>query len=145
MQKHTKTTVFILLLLLLPGFFLCKNSNSGIPDVYVNLEIDLNNPDFYSLQGVGNYVYITGGVNGIIIYRKSFDEFMAYERTCPYDPETGVVDVDAARHTAVDSVGCGSEFSLLIDGAVTDGPSGFPLRFYHTIYNSQTNVLLITN
>ena len=145
MQKHTKTTVFILFLLLLPGFFLCKDNDDAIPDVYVDIEIDLNNPDFYLLQAVGNYVYITGGVNGIIVYRKSFDEFMAYERTCPYDPKTGIVDVVADRHVAVDSLGCGSEFSLLIDGAVTKGPAGLPLKFYQTVYNNQTSILRIMN
>ncbi|MEA2043470.1 MAG: hypothetical protein U9N85_13095 [Bacteroidota bacterium] len=146
MQNHNIRTVFLTILLLQLSFFSCKNNNNNpIPDVFVDIEIDLNNPDFYSLQAVGNYEYITGGVNGIILYRKSFDEFMAFERTCPHDPEIGIVTVDAERHTAVDSIACGSEFSLLIDGAVTKGPSGFPLKFYKVVYNNQLQVLRITN
>jgi nitrite reductase/ring-hydroxylating ferredoxin subunit len=123
----------------------CDKNHSQIPNVYVDIYIDLTDPLYSDIQLPGKYVYVTGGVNGIIIYRSSSDEFNAFERTCPFDPDCGKVYVDEANYTAVDSVCCGSEFSLLIDGAVTQGPSLYPLKLYACTYDLNSNMLHITN
>jgi nitrite reductase/ring-hydroxylating ferredoxin subunit len=145
MQNLTQKFISLLIIVIVSLTYSCKNKNDAIPDVYVNIEIDLNNPDFYPLQSVGNYVYVTGGVKGIIVYRKSFDEFIALERTCPHDPDIGRVFVNESTHSAIDTIGCGSEFSLLVDGMVTEGPSKFPLKLYHAVYYENMNILQITN
>jgi nitrite reductase/ring-hydroxylating ferredoxin subunit len=123
----------------------CDKEHNQIPNVFVDIEIDLTDPLYSDLQLPGNYVYITGGVNGIIVYRSTSNEFDAYERTCPHDPDCGIVYVDRENYTAVDTVCCGSEFSLLIDGAVTQGPSKFPLKTYTCIYDINSNILRIKN
>jgi hypothetical protein len=123
----------------------CDKNKSQIPNVYVDIYIDLTDPLYSDLQVPGNFVYITGGVNGIILYRSSMDEFNAFERTCPYDPDCGKVTVDESSYTAIDTVCCGSEFTLLNDGMVTQGPSQFPLKSYYCSYDLNSNILHITN
>lgn len=145
MQNSVKKILSLLLIVFLSSNYSCKNKNDAIPDVYVNIEINLNNPDYFPLQQVGNHVYITGGVKGIIVYRKSYDEFIALERTCPHDPDIGRVFVDEDNHAAEDTIGCGSRFSLLVDGMVTEGPSKFPLKLYHTVYYENMQLLQISN
>lgn len=141
----TNLTIFLSVLLSITFIFSCKETQDTIPTVYVDIQIDLTDPQYYELNTIGSYVYITGGVNGIILYRLSADEFKAYERTCPYDPECGKVFVDDYNFLAIDTICCGSEFSLMIDGAVTEGPSLLPLRNYTAIYNQNLQMLRITN
>jgi len=142
---NIKTWFYFVLLLNILLFTACDENKNPIPNVYVDIYIDLTDPLYYDLQSVGGYVYITGGVNGILIYRSSSDDFNAYERTCPYDPDCGRVTVDDASLNAVDTVCCKSEFSLLLDGAVSQGPAKFPLKFYTCIYNRNAQILHIKN
>jgi hypothetical protein len=141
---QTKQWIFVVLAIILPVLS-CDKNHSQIPNVYVDIYIDLTDPLYSDIQLPGNYVYVTGGVNGIIVYRNSTDEFSAYERTCPYDPDCGKVYVDMDNFTAADTVCCGSEFSLLIDGAKTQGPSVYPLKSYQCSYDLNSNMLHITN
>ncbi len=143
--SNLKTPFYYILLFSLLLFSTCDKNNNPIPNVYVDIPIDLTDPLYYDLQSVGGYVYITGGVNGILVYRISADEFKAYERTCPYDPDIGRISVDDSRLNAVDSVGCKSEFSLLLDGAVSKGPSQYPLKQYNCIYDRNAQYLRIKN
>ena len=131
--------------LMLSGFFSCEYEQPGIPNVSVSISINLNDPQYYELQTTGSFVYITGGVNGIIVYRKSQNEFLCYERTCPHDPECGKIYVDEDVFFAEDTVCCGSVFSLDIDGAVVSGESKFPLRMYSSTYSENLNRLNISN
>jgi nitrite reductase/ring-hydroxylating ferredoxin subunit len=126
-------------------FFSCGYEQPDIPAVPVDISLNLSDPQFYELKSAGNFVYITGGVSGIIVYRKSFDEFIAYERLCPHDPDCGRVFVDEDVFFAEDTVCCASQFSLDVDGAVVSGPSKFPLRMYQAVFYSNQNVLKIQN
>jgi len=55
------------------------------------------------------------------------------------------VFVDDYNFLAIDTLCCDSEFSLMIDGAVSEGPSLLPLRNYTAIYNQNLQMLRITN
>jgi hypothetical protein len=136
----------VILLLIVLGFFSCDNKQSNIPTVAVDIYLDLTDPLYSDLQLDGGYVYITGGVNGILIYRNTYDDFKAFERTCPHDPDCGRVSMDPITYAiAADTICCGSEFSMIQDGAVTQGPSKFPLKQYFCNFNSVSNILHITN
>ncbi len=141
-----KTPVFLFLVSFFLFFISCNESKNPIPvvpvDFYIHIDSD---PSFYNLQTIGGYVYVTGGVSGILIYRSSTDEFKAYERACPYDPDCGKIYVDEGSLNAVDSTCCKSEFSLLLDGAVSKGPAQFPLRQYQCIYDQNNQILHIKN
>ena len=78
MRKVISFVIVSLLMfsILLPG---CKKKEDEIDLVGVNIDVSLTDPSFVDLNAVGGWVYISGGVRGIIIYRKSLDEFVSYE------------------------------------------------------------------
>ena len=112
-----------------------KQSNNNVPLVTVDIYLYANSPSFINLSAVGGYVYITGGVRGILLYRKSSTEIMAYDRNCTYQSSTpcATVSVDATRIIATDTC-CHSKFSIY-DGSVTQGPAAAPLKAYQTTFD----------
>lgn len=124
--------------------FSCKKSTDQIDPANVDFYIYLTQPDFQSLNTVGNYAYVTGGVKGIIVYHKSIDEFAAYERSCPYDPNvsSAIVEVDSSGIGLID-YHCGSRYNIL-DGSIVNGPTSYPLRQYQCDYDG-VSILHIHN
>src|SRR6476620_12351928 len=116
-------------------FFLssCKDSNT-VPGTYVDTYIYLSEPSAVQLNAVGGWIYYPGGAKGLIIYRKSTNEFAAYDRQCTYDPNAScaLLKVQSSGVTVVDSC-CGSEFSLIY-GSVTKGPASQSMIQYRTSY-----------
>jgi len=113
-----------------------------IPNVLVNKQLNLTNIEFAKLRQVYGYVYLEGGVRGIIVIRVNTNSYVALERNCSYQPEDdcAVVEVDASGIFLKDPC-CGSQFDLT--GQVTGGPASYPLRKYATTL--QGNFLYITN
>jgi Rieske Fe-S protein len=120
-----------------------EEKKNEIPVVAVYFTIDPNSTEYLELNGVGGWVTVTGGYRGIIIYRKSITEFMAFERACPYDWEvtTARVDVEASGLTAM-CPSCKSRY-ILLDGTPYDGPTHYALKQYQTQYDG--NLLYIFN
>ncbi|HNK42830.1 MAG TPA: hypothetical protein PL002_16705, partial [Flavobacteriales bacterium] len=54
-----------------------KESTTGVPPVQLDVSININLPEYADLQVVGGWVYLTGGSQGLIVYRKNQDEFSA--------------------------------------------------------------------
>ena len=67
-----------------------NNNNNGSNQVnaVVNIYIYKNTPEFFSLQVPGGWMYKQGGNCGVIIYRidqnENNDDFVAFERNCPF-------------------------------------------------------------
>ena len=122
-----------------------KENDSQIPNVPVNLTLYLSLPEYSALNSVGNSITINGGSKGIIVYRKSIDDFAAYDRACPYDPTASgsILNVDSSLVQVKDDK-CGSRFSLF-DGSITNGPASRPLRAYGTEYDAAAQSLYIHN
>lgn len=124
-------------------FSACKKGDEQIQYVFVDFEVSLNDPQFIDLQAVGGWVYVTGGVRGIVIYRKNTDEFLAYERNCPYRPGD-----DCARcyvmndNVTVKDDCCGSLFSIM-NGSILGGQATRPLKQYKAEFLSPN--IRITN
>ncbi|HEX7411951.1 MAG TPA: hypothetical protein VF298_07415 [Bacteroidales bacterium] len=116
------------------------SASSRVPYVYVNIQLYPNSIDFIPTSG---WVYVTGGNRGIIVYRMTENEFFAYDRTCPYDPENlaARVRIDPSGVIVVDTV-CGSKY-ILTTGYPISGPSKSPLLQYRTSYDGE--VLYISN
>jgi len=130
--------VILFLILVVPG---CERDNRpSIPYVYVNLRLY---PDSLDYIAIGGYRYFNGGVRGILVYRFGRDEFMVYERCCPYDPEKNgaFVSVDPSGSTCTDTV-CKSSY-ILYDGSPFKGPSPYLLMSYRYSYDG--DVLQIFN
>ena len=73
----------------------------GIPYVFVEIDINLNLTDYLDLQRDGGFVYIMGGVKGIIIYRKNVTTYYAFEQNSPVNPSAAcaIVEVDMATRS----------------------------------------------
>ena len=94
-----------------------------------------NSLDFIPVSGS---IYVNNAGNrGLVVYRMSENEFMAFDRTCPYDPENLLARVvlEPSGISVKDPV-CGSKF-LLTDGFPYEGPSKSPLLQYRTSYNGE--------
>ena len=111
----------------------CNNQNQHpVPFVPVDITIDIQLPSYSNLQGVGGWTYLNGGSRGIIVYRKAIDEFVAFDRHAPSDPE-GSCPI-ALYPDAVFSLYDGSPVSNSI----------FGLRQYATQFNGN-NLLRVYN
>jgi len=133
--QTSKIKLFLLLFLISFINIKCDKQNTPVPYVYVNISIYLDDPAFNDLRIPGNSVNITGGVNGIVIYRLSDVEFLAFDRTCTYKTEENChVEIDETGIFLVDKECCESKFSIL-DGSPQEGLAEFPLLQYQTNYN----------
>ncbi len=125
--------------------FACKKEEQApqIPYVYVNFVLNPNGTQYINLNSVNGWETVVGGYNGILIFRKSVNEFAAYERACPYDPtKTGAqIRVDKSGITCYCPV-CGSKY-IMADGTPYAGPSHFSLKQYTTLYDGA--MLYISN
>jgi len=140
MNKAIKYSLFTLILsLLLYSSWSCndKAEHPSIPNVSVNVQLDISSTLYIELSTIGGYVYITGGYKGIVVYRVSPDEFVAYDRACPFNPTATCerITMDPSGLTLTDSC-CTSKFSIL-DGSIIKGPATQPLKRYNTQYDGQ--------
>ncbi|SRR5574344_196147 len=136
MIKKIKPIFYILSLFVLLNQ--CKGyDHETIPSVSVNFTIYPDNVNYLDLNHIGGYMYFTGGVAGIIVYRIDQTTFMAYDRACPYDWEDtdAWIEVEESGLTLIDK-NCGSRFNIL-DGSVINGPAQYPLLYYKTSYDGR--------
>lgn len=114
----------------------CRKEEHPVPYFPVNIILHASDPEFINLNAVGGSTQLVGGSRGIIVYRKSQDEFMAYDRHCPYNSENplAIVSLDPANSFSAVDTSCTSQF-FLIDGSVQQGPAQFPLRQYQTTFD----------
>jgi len=142
----TKIILLITVLAIIPSLFFCnKDKQNLVPYVYVDFYIYLNNPGFAPLQAPGNSVYVTGGVEGIVIYRKSLVDFVAIERCCSYNPEERcIVNLDSSQVGALICPCCKSKFSIY-DGSIIKTPASHPLTLYQAAYDQTYNRVHVTN
>jgi hypothetical protein len=137
-----------LVLLVLFSALSCKKKAKNVaehPVRYIPVSIVMypNDPLNFKIQAIGGWTYIDGGLNGIIVYRKSAEEFVALERTSPQLPDDpkARANVLSDNFTLADTIS-GSQWRIF-DGAVTKGPTEWTLRLYGTTYDG--SVLKIRN
>lgn len=129
-----------------------EDPNSDIPYAYINVVINPNSTLYQELNIIGGwmyYPYVNAPSRGLIIYRLSLDQFMAYERTPPVnsnacvDPESGLYTylvVDDYYPFVYDT--CSDYSYQIIDGSPIE-PATIPLKQYYTSYDGMN--LYITN
>lgn len=136
MNVFGKSTLILICILILGLNNSCrKNDYADIPNVYVDINIDVTSTIYMELNHVGGWLYLTGGVKGILVYRSSFDEFMTFERCCTYDADISEarIEVDSTDVMVVDKT-CGSTF-LILDGSVVSGPATIALKRYRNNFD----------
>jgi len=138
MNTFSKKMKFRIILFSLPLLLIgCKYEHETIPYVNVNFTIYPDDVTYAPLNHTGGYMYFTGGVNGVVVYRVNFENFVAYDRACPYDwtDSDSWICVDESGLILQDSC-CSSQFNIL-DGTVISGPAYLPLKFYRTTYDGR--------
>lgn len=115
-----------------------KPTSGGVPPVALDISINVNNPAYADLAVTGGWLYLSGGSQGLIVYRSGPADFVALDRHCPYQPANICrVHVDSSQVIARDTACCGSAF-LITDGSVVQGPAAINLRRYNTSFNGTT-------
>jgi hypothetical protein len=112
-----------------------ENTRPEIPVVPVSFVINPNTTEYLELNHPGGWIYLKGGYNGILVYRSTMTDFVAFERACPWDwdQENARVWVETAGTTCACPV-CGSKF-IMTDGTPFEGPSRVILKQYRTTYD----------
>ena len=75
----------------------------------------------------------TGGSRGLIIYHKSLDEYLCYDRHSPYNVPAGCI-VEVMDDNIVIEDPCSDSQWIITDGSVISGPASKPLEGYQTTF-----------
>jgi nitrite reductase/ring-hydroxylating ferredoxin subunit len=146
-----KPKLIIFVTFLLSQLFLvsCNKENDVIPDVYVDFNISLNDPEFLILSSPLTSAYVSAATNnigspaagydgnGIIIFRDGNDEFLAYDRTCPHDFKVNnkSVQVNIVNDIYAVCPQCNTTYGLPVNGTPASGIGQYPLKNYKTAFN----------
>jgi len=125
-------------------FSTCNTKDDYIQEVYVNINVDLNLPEYSNLQASGNSIFIDGGVEGIIIYHGVGNYYKVYDRNCSYEPSLTCSVIDSVNTGFAYCGCCPSMFSLEEDGVTRNGPALLPLKSYNLSLGNN-NILRIFN
>lgn len=122
-----------------------KNKNHPVPSVATDITIDINLPSYNALVGVGGWTYVTGGSRGIIVYRRSDADFIAFDRHSPADPSgTCPEPLYPSQDNFLQLIdSCNDAIFSLYDGSPIKN-SEFGLRQFQTAWNG-SNLLRIFN
>lgn len=113
-----------------------REQRCGVPIGMTNFEINPNSAYYSGLNNVGGYEYLTGGHRGVVVVRLSWDQFAAYERTCPLDSTTAVVVSEDWGSSLLECPKCKTCFIANSDGMPMDGgATSCPLYQYSTSYS----------
>lgn len=134
-----KKIIYLILLIALSVSCKKDESNDEIPNVHVDFTMNLNLPEYFPLTAPGGWMYVTGGVKGIVIYRLTLNDFFAIERNCSYQPANGNrVSVDTTNTAFLRDDACGSKFNMINGGSVENGPATRPLKRYNATYDGSS-------
>ena len=140
----------LVLLMVLVSLFSCKKkkdesaANNPVPYVSVNYTLYPDDPIYFKIQSIGGWMYIDNvGINGIIVYRKSMEEFFVIERTSSYLPGNPAAKVKVMSDNFILRDSISDSQWRINDAQVVKGPAQWPLRIYANTYIN--SALRITN
>lgn len=123
---------------LIIGLVSCAKEKSQVQDVPVSFSAPLTDPRLSRLSSAGGAVTISGyGIAGLIIYRRTDNAYVAYDRCSTVNPEKkNAVQIDDPAITATDPVS-GAMFSLY-DGSPVKAPATVSLKKYKVFIAGNT-------
>jgi Rieske Fe-S protein len=124
--------------------FSCNNKDDYIQDVYVNEIIPLSLPEYSDVLIPGNSIFVTGGVEGIIIYHGVGDDYKVYDRNCSYEPSLACSYIDSVNSGIAYCGCCPSVFDINNSGEPINAPALLPLKQYNWSLDNN-NILRIFN
>ncbi len=129
--------------------FSCDKQESEIGDVPVDFYININDPLYRDLRVVGNSTTVVGGHAGIVIYRHTQDEFLAFDRLCPFERKVSCRLKPTDDDLYYRCTCCDTPYLLLEGIGQSENDKSFPgtnkfLKQYRTYYDG-VGRLRITN
>lgn len=150
MASDSKIRYFLIIVAFTAIISSCNKKNDVIPDVTVDFYLDINDPEFVTLTGIGSHVIVTSKTNnlgyraagfdynGIIVYTSDINVFNAYDRTCPHDyaaeGKSIKINVDFTMGVCPQ---CSTIYSLSAGGTPYSGPGRYPLKNYKTSFDGR--------
>jgi hypothetical protein len=111
----------------------CRDTPGVIPFVDVNIDLNLSLPAYNALNFPGNWLYISGGSRGLIVYRYTLDEFVVLDRHATFDVGAGCqCTLSQDGYTILDP--CSDSQWYIFDGSIIQGPTTAPLERYTTTW-----------
>lgn len=107
-------------------------ANPNLPNINVNLVLDLNLPQYNPLNFPGNSLTTSlQGIRGIVIYNVDNSQYTAFELSCPNIPPS-----DCSR-MQIDGIMAfcpcnGNEFNI-VTGQLTAGEGQYPMLAYRAV------------
>ena len=131
----------LILFILIVNALACGTTDDGnpiLPDIPVNQTVFLNTQN--ELQAIGGSALISGGIAGIIVYRFSNEQFLAWDRACPHlQPQTcSRMNINGLLMECP----CDQTTFSILDGSPQNN-TPYPARQYRVIKEGET--LFITN
>jgi len=117
----------------------CKNNRTPlIPNVPVNIVLNLGNPLYTNLNVPGGFVIIPDeGSRGMIVVRVDLENIAAFDLHCTFDVQDpcgkALPDQNGLK---ISCACCNSEWNLL-SGEVIKTPAIYPLHSYRTSFDGQ--------
>lgn len=136
-----KKSLFIILSLAIGILACCKKNRATelIPTGPVNLTIDLNLPSYTRLRYPGEFIFLDGGIKGVLLVHDFDDKWYAFERTCAFEPlnlcSTLQIDTQGLAIRCGEIINkayqkcCDSKYTYA--GFPTNGPAQGPLARYN--------------
>lgn len=124
--------------------------NPYLIEVGFSKQLNLNLPLYNDLTVAGNAVYIgddDAGINGIIVINKGFNNFLAWEASCPnHNPSScSTMEITGGIYCRCDCEGY--QYNLYTGNVVADsnedGGANYTLLYYQTYFSG--NTLTISN
>lgn len=144
---------------IIPLLFLCCLTscthypiNPNTPDIAIDVTIYPNSVEYYNLNIVSGWMYLTAPApsRGLIVYRQTWDTFLAYDRIPSNFPNTCCDNAGNCSRLVVDFPfvrdSCNMiSYNILYGGIVDDetGEAVYPLIQYKCFYDG--NALRISN
>lgn len=137
MQIMRNKSSFLWVLFVVSALLSCNPENRcTVPIGDASCCIEPNSALYYELNHTGGYEYLTGGAHGLVVVRTALNEFVVFERTCPFCHDA-IVSADLNWGGAIMTCPkCNTRFSTYTNGYPLDGgATECPLFQYSATYD----------
>jgi hypothetical protein len=143
-MRQIYNRIALVLTTMLVGFGCQKEGVYPIPNVPVNIVLNLNLPAYQNLNIPGGWAYVNGGSRGIVVYR-NFNAFIALDRHTTVYPDSvcAVAEVDTSNNFVLIDPCSEAQYSITTGTALKE-PAQWALKQYFTSWDG-AYALQITN
>lgn len=135
-EKTKKFFIIFLFSLIFSLFFSCNSDFNEWG--YVNFYVNPESTEYYNLNyGSRQWEYFEGGSQGVVVFRKNYSEFIAFERTCTAKDCGGRLSVDTSNNVLLYCPKCGSKFIYYDGSPVSGSKANRTLYQYCTFFDNQ--------